>query len=537
MKFVSLFVSLTLISLLGCIYFFRGSSSSSGHGVVMKTAFASEPLTLDPRKNADIYSSFAQKMLFEGLTRLEEEGKVEWGVAKSVAISEDLRTYTFTLRTAQWSDGTPITAYDFEYAWKKVLDPSFGAPSTFLFYPIENAQKASLGEVPLEQVPIRALDAHTLQVRLSHPTPYFLSLISFCCFFPAPKHIAEANPHWAMDGTPLVSNGPYKLVEWVHNTKLSMKKRESYWDARSVSLDGIEIQIIPDEKTALRMFEKGELDLLGSLTTPLSLDDLGRLKQEKQLQVSAIGGTCFTTFNLSHPLFCNPKIRKAFSLATNRQSITQGVLQMEETPALEYMAPAITGKEASRLIDDCNPLLAKTLFLEGLAELHRSSDSLEPITLSYLGNEQYRRLALCLQQQWQKALGVPIKLQELEMKSLMKALEEKRYTVALFFWAAHYLDPMSILDRFKSKQGKKNYPGFEKQEYVALLEAAQTSIDPKMRDDFLMQAEKMMIEEMPLSPIFHFKQGFLQSRRIEKICISPIGDPLYKQIQPVAYEK
>lgn len=503
----------------------------------MKTAFASEPLTVDPRKNADIYSSFLQKMIFEGLTRLEEGGKIEWGVAKTVDISEDLRTYTFTLREAHWSDGTRITAHDFEYAWKKVLDPAFGAPSTFLFYPIENAQKASQGEIGLEQVPIRALDDNTFQVRLTHPTPYFLSLVSFCCFFPVPKHLDQTNPHWAREACSVVSNGPYQLTDWTPNTNLSVKKSASYWDAKSVALDGIDIQIIADEKTALRMFERGELDFLASLTTPFSLDDLGRLKQEHQLKVSAIGGTCFTSFNLDHPLFSNPKIRKAFSLATHRHAITQGVLQLEEAPALEYIAPAITGKSASHLIEDCNPSLAKALFLEGLAELHRSADSLEPITLSYLGNEQYRRVALCLQQQWQKALGIPIKLQELEMKSLVKNLEDKRYTVALFFWAAHYLDPVSILDRFKSKQGKKNYPGFEKGDYISLMESAQKTVDPTLRAELLTQAEKMMIEEMPLSPLFHFNQGFLQSHRIDKVPISPIGDPLYKQIKPASYGK
>ncbi len=513
------------------------SSSQNDRRASMRTVFASDPLTIDPRKNADIFSSYLQKMVFEGLTRLEEEGKIVPGLAEKVDVSEDGLTYRFHLRDAQWTDGHPITAYDFEYSWKKVLDPKFGAPSAFLFYPIRNAQEALHGQVSLDQIGIRAVDAKTFEVVLFHPTPYFLSLVSFCCFFPIPKHIDQANPHWHQSSqTSVVSNGPFRMVRWDRNNKISLEKNPAYWNRKNVGLQGLEVLIVPDEKTSLRMFEKNEVDVLNSFTTPLSVDELVHLKKNNQLKIVPNESTSFCSFNLNHPLLKNLSLRKALSLAINRPAIVQNITQMEEQPAQRYLTSVVAKGQPTPLIEAYNPEAAKRLFAQGVAELKKEGvavDSLlKELTLSYENKELARRVVQAIQQEWKQLFGFEVRLRETDFKTHVASLEKRRYDIGYYYWSAHYLDPVSILDRFKHSSSVKNFPGFENASYAALLTQAQETNDPKKRERFMKEAESLMLDEMPLSPIFHMNQVVLKNQRFSNVVTSALGDILFSKVEP-----
>lgn len=534
-------VALLLVTITGC----KGAGRSLNTQHIMRLCFHFDPATIDTRKNSEVYSSSVQFMLYEGLTRLLSDGQIELALAEKVHISPDGLTYRFLLREAYWSDGHPITAYDFEYSWKKILTPSFGSPGPHLFYCIQNAEEAIKGESPLEEVGIKAIEEKVLEVHLKNPTPYFLSLVSFCNFYPIPKHIDLENPAWpSTTDQKLVCSGPFRLVKWIHNQEILVTKNTSYWDRDNVHLDAIHISIIGDEQTSLKMFENGDLDLLNSLTTPISIDDLLPLRKEGKVQVRPLGGTVFCSFNLKNPFLKNGHIRHALSLAINRQSIIDNITQLSEAPASRYIPPIIVQNVDRELFPLKAFSEAKKHFYLGLQELGIDPDSphykthpkylelLQTLSLNYENVELNRRIALAIQHQWKEILGLEVNLRGLDLKSQLTALEERSYSIALDFWLVQYPDPISILERFKHSHARKNFPGYNNPLYTHYLDQAAATNDAKLRIQILEQAESLMIADMPLTPLFHFNQAVLSNHRFTNIQFSPIGSMIYKKVRP-----
>lgn len=535
-----------LIALSGC----QNPRTPSNAQQVMRLCFHFDPTTLDTRKNSELYSSSLQFMLYEGLTRLLADGQIELALAEKVHVSADGLTYRFHLRKAQWSDGHPITAHDFEYSWKKVLTPNFGSPGPHLFYCIQNAEEAVKGKVSPDEVAVHALEERVLEVRLKNPTPYFLSLVSFCNFYPIPKHVEEADPNWhTCTDQRLVCSGPFKLVKWIHNQEILTTKNLHYWDQENVHLDAIHVSIVGDEKTSLNMFQNGDLDLLNSLTTPLSTDDLIPLRKEGKVQLRPIGGTVFCTFNLKNPFLENKHLRHALSLAINRLSIIENITQLSEAPASRYIPPVIVQNANRSLIPLTAFSDAREHFKKGLLELgidpempdHQShpkyQEMVHCLSLTYENVELNRRIALAIQDQWKEVLGLSVPLKGLDMKSQLSSLEERSYSIALDFWLVQYPDPIGILERFKHQQAKKNFPGYNNPKYTDFLDQAAATNDTTLRMQYLEQAESLIIADMPLTPLFHFNQAVLSSNRFTDIEFSPIGNLIYKKIQPTTVPK
>lgn len=493
----------------------------------MRFCFHSDPTSLDPRKNADVYTSNLLFMVYEGLTRLLPEGKVELALAESVDISEDGKTYLFHLRKANWSDGVPITAHDFEHSWKKILTPSFGSSCPYLLYCIHNAEKAVNGAIAPEDVGITALDDHTLKVELENPTPYFLSLITFCNFYPIPKHKEVENPAWHLNS--FVTNGAYIVKKWERNHEISLVKNPNYWDAENVHLDALHISIVSDEKTTLRMFENDDLDILNSQTSNLSIDEVVSLRKMGKVAINRLGGTLFCTFNLERTPLNNPSIRKALSLAIDRKGIIDNISQLSEEPAARYI-PSVVMPCDEPLFPFCDLARAKILFQKGVEEL--GSFPSEEITLNYQANELHRRIAQAIQQQWENAFGLNIRLSESDFKTQMALLQNRNYSIALDSWVVQYTDPVSILERFKFRTTKKNFPGYENQEYIQILNRASAVNDAEERLRLLRSAESIMAQDMPLAPIYHFNQAILSNSRFTNLQFSPLGTLIYKKIRP-----
>lgn len=493
----------------------------------MRLCFHSDPTSLDPRRNSDVCTSNLLFMVYEGLTRLLPEGKVELALAESVDISPDGKTYIFHLRNANWSDGVPVTAHDFEYSWKKTLTPSFGAACPYLLYSVLNAEEAVNGTVDPSQVAIYAVDDHTLKIELENPTPYFLSLITFCNFYPIPKHKELENPAWHHNS--FVTNGPFIVKEWDRNQAILLEKNQKYWDAKNVHLDAIHILIVSDEKTSLRMFENGDLDVLNSLTSPLSIDEVVSLKQKGKVMTNPLGGTLFCTFNLQMAPLSNRSIRKALSMAIDRMGIIENISQLSEEPATRYI-PSVVLATDKPLFPVSDIALAKELFQQGVEEL--GAFPAEPILLNCQANELHRRIAQAIQQQWKELFGLNIELCESDFKTQMSLLQNRNYAIALDSWVVQYTDPVSILERFKFRTTKKNYPGYENPEYIAILDKAAAVNDPDERLRLLQKAEALMAEEMPLAPIYHFNQAILDNSQFVNLEFSPLGTPLFKRIRP-----
>lgn len=490
-----------------------------------------EPATMDPRKGGDLVSSAMHFMLFEGLTRLNPDGTVSLAQAESVDLSEDRMTYTFHLRETWWSDGSKVTAQDFENSWKDILDPSFPAPSSHLLYPIKNAEKAKKGLLPLSAVGIVSKDAKTLVVSLESPTAYFLELVSFCVFFPVNKKIDEHFPKWAYSASAhFVSNGPFTLTSWKHNNEIVVKKNPTYWAKKEVGLDTIHISMIDNEMTALKMYENGDLDILGLPLSPLPVDASQDLARKKKLQTKPVAATTFVTFNIHQIPFNNTNVRKAFAYAINREAIIENITQLDEQIATGAVPPILKNNKVTEFFKDADIAKARLLFQMGLEELGITASELKELPYLYDISDMSHKVAQALQQQWHEVLGVKVKLEAVEYKVLMDRLAKHQYVFAHSRWIAQYSDQMNILERFKFKENIKNQPGWENEEYISLLNQSALDKTPEQRLETLEKAEALFMDEMPLAPLFHWNYAFLTKSYVKNFYIQPIGDIAFEKI-------
>ncbi|MEI6243095.1 MAG: peptide ABC transporter substrate-binding protein [Chlamydiota bacterium] len=504
----------TLLSFFLCLLCIHPLFPSSQ---TLHISFATNPATLDPRKSGDYVTSTLMFMLYQGLTSLEKDGNLSMALAESIDISKDKKTYTFHIRkNCYWSDGREITAYDFEYSWKKILDPAFPALCAQLLYPIKNAEAAAKKKASLDDVKIKAIDAKTLLVELENPTPYFLSLTSFCVFFPVPNHSDQ-------DTAKKTFSGPFRLVKWKQHNEILLKKNPHFWNKDTVILENIHISIIGDENTAYHMFEKGELDWIGTPTSPIPLDTLSTLKKSKEFLSFPVGATTFCAFNVEKPPLSNLFIRKALSLAINRQSIVNNVTQLGEIIATRYIPP-ITLKGLNRdLIEDNNIEKAQKYLQKGLTELHLQTQDLV-ITLTHNPSNLHKKLAEVLKEEWENALHIRVILQREEEKIWREHLYKHEFQVSLAQWILQYNDPLNIFERFKYKNHPKNYSNWESPAYISLINTIQTTSDSEERTQYILKAENFLHEEMPLTPIYHHKYSILIKPYLHNVEIGPMGD-------------
>lgn len=498
----------------------------------MRLCLKEDPATIDPRKNGDPGSSTVIFMVYEGLTRIKPNGEAELALAESVDISEDGKVYTFRIRDSVWNDGTPITAADFEYSWKRILTPEFASPCPYLLYAIKNAELAAQRKVPVDLVGINAIDDKTLRVELENPAPYFLSLITFCNFYPVPKHIDVTNPSWEQSfSKELVSCGPYNLSKWDRSKELVLKKNHNYWDKENIHFEEVRISIIAHEDTALHLFENGELDFVTTLSMPLSNEAITDYKKRGMLDIEPVGGICFCTFNIERVPFTNIHIRKALSCSIDRKTLTDHITALSEKPAKRIIPPILDNNQDRALIPLFAPEEAILHLEEGLKELGMSIDQInESLILTFESSEQLRQIAQSIQDQWKKILNLEATLMECDKKTILSKHMGKDYFVGIDRCFAQYHDPNNILERFKFKENKKNLPGFENEKYISLLDLAGRTNDPERRLAILRQAEEILIEELPITPIFHLNLGHLSSPSLTHLEFSPLGNLLFKKV-------
>jgi oligopeptide transport system substrate-binding protein len=526
MKNGFIFICLLISTLFGC----QRKTSPMDPTQVFRFSFPYDVTTLDPRKNSDYVNSTAHFMLFEGLTRMTPLSTHELALAESINISPDKKIYTFFIRNTVWSDGTPVTADDFIYAWETLLDPNFPAPNAHLFYPIKNSEKVKKGLLPKSELGIKALDKLTLEVTLENPTPYFLDLTSFCPFFPVPSHIVKNHPDWADNLSPLfVTNGPFTLNKWTFSSEYEFIKNNSYWDKESVTLDKIEVFIIDNELTALGLFENNQIDFYGAYS-PIPSDSIPKLKKENKIHATPVGATTFLSFNLSDPIFQNKHMRKALALVINRALLVENITQSDEIAAKEIIPPLLKLSSSKSFFKDHDVDLAKRFFELGLKELGLTKNDLQNITLSFPVNINYKRLAQAIQEEWRTTLGIQTSLEESEFKIHRTKLFQKNYQIAISAWFVQYNDQMNILDRFKSKSNHYNYPGFENREYQALLDKSTFAESKEERFSILEEAEGLLSEETPLTPLYHLNCLYMLNDHVTGLFISPIGSLHFNHI-------
>lgn len=500
------------------------SDKNSSHEpkAVVKIGIAGDPSVLDPRQTRDLESVNFMHMLFEGLMRHHFDGSLIPALAEKVEVSLDQKTYTFYLRDSSWSNGDPLTAEDFVYTWKKVLDPQFPAPNAYQFFDILGAKAAKNGRGSLEDVGIFAIDPSTLVVELENPVPYFLELTAFHAFFPVNSKWDKEHPQW-MNGPPedVVSNGPFKISKWAHHNVMIVEKNPKYWDASAVNLDQIILMVL-EENTALQMFERGSLDWTGSPLLIIPPDAIETLSRTGKLNFASAAGTHWFRINTEKPPFHHPKMRKAFSYALNRKAIADHILQGKQIPAITIVPPTLLENNPAYFADH-DSIHAKELFQQALEEMGIIKDQLPSISFSYSNNERAHKIAQAIQQQLQKTFEIPITLESLEGKLFFEKLSQHNYQIANGSWFADFRDPINFLEVFKYKNNSTNNTQWENPEYIALLDQSSMEADPEKRKSILQKAEKLLIDEMPVIPLFYYMFNFVKKDSIKGVYFSDLG--------------
>lgn len=462
-------------------------------------------------------------LIYDGLTRCLPDGSAELALAERIDLSEDQRIYTFHLREAYWDDGMPVTAYDFEQTWKQIIDPKSGSICAYLFYPIENAEAVYHQTKSLDEVGICALDARTLQVTLERPTTCFVTLTSFPSFLPVPQHKQEASDTLGKR----TINGPFYIEKIEAQAMIVLRKNPSYWNVNNLRLDEIQISIIPNEATSFAMFERGELDWLGGLLAPIAPDALASSSAKEMTQYFPMSASTFFAFNTSSAPFSNENIRRAFSLAIDREEIAREILPTHQIPATRCIPPALCGGEDRNLFPAHNAELAKYYLALGLQEL--GIEKLEPITLHYRASFADRMIAQVIQRKWKDTLNVDLELIQTDFKTHKDLLHTRNFKVALANWIAQYHDPINILERFKNPSNAKNYAAWDDREFAVLIDQALETVDPDLRAELINQAEDLIAEHLPILPVYHWSNPSLCHPRLQNIHTTPSGGVLFER--------
>ena len=490
----------------------------------LRISFNVFPCTIDPRKSGDFASSTLICLIYEGLTRCLPDGSSEPAIAERVEISPDMRVYTFFLRRSVWSNGEPVTAFDFESSWKKIIDPDFPALCAYLFYPIKNCESVLKREKPISELGIHALDEYTLVVELERPTPYFLSLTAFPSFLPIPSKLAESDLD-LMEYA--VTNGPFRVAKMATNSEITLVKSESFWNRSKIHLDQIQIQIVFDETTALQMFERDELDWVGGAFSPIPTDAFESLKQKGNLHFFPMAATTFCTFNTDlFPMDCM-KLRQAMSYAIDRNEIVEKIAQMGQLPATRCIPPSLMDGADKVLYPAHDPIQAKTLFKEAMEELKLSK--FPSLTLLYRSAQIDALIAQTLQKQWRETLGIEINLLQTDFKTHKEKLHHRNYELSLSNWISQFNDPINILERFKMRENPKNYPSWENGQFIQLLGEAADESEPQKYRELIEEAEAIFAFEMPLAPIYHWSHPSLFHKRLKNIHTTPSGGVLFER--------
>lgn len=503
------------------IFFFTSCEKKENTKKTLKTCIYSDPTSLDTRKASDYISSQILFMLYRGLMHYSSTGELTYSLCKSYQISNDKKTYTFLLRKASWSNGKPITAYDFENSWKKTLDPSFPSQYAELLYPIKNAEMAKRGKIDIKEVKVKAINHKTLLVELEHPNPYFLFLTSFCSYFPMPKDIDENPNNFAY-------SGPFKLEKWDRNSTIILKKNPFFYNKDKINLDGIQIIIIPNEETAFQMYENQEIDFLSSFLSPLSIETLGKVKTRDDAKIIPIGGFSFLSFNTEKFPFNNTNLRKAFSLAIDRQKIVENITQLNEKIASRCIPPIFLDNQNKSLIANNDLNLAKIHFEKALEEMNISNDQLK-ITFTFGSYIVHRKEAEALKQMLEAAFDIKIKLNLLEDKVLLSKLQKREYQFALARLIVRYNDPLNIFERFKYKTHLKNYSNWEDKNFIEVLDLAKKEFDPKKRFRLIELAESILLDAMPIAPLYFYNYTSLTKSYVKGIYTNIVGDLLFDE--------
>lgn len=484
---------------------------------VLKYSLLADAPTLDPQLMNSIPSATVGFHIYEGLMR-NHIGEILPGMAESHEISEDGKTYTFHLRDAKWSDGVEIKAQDYQYAIRRLADPATASDYAFLITTlIKNAGEINAGNMPVEELGVKAVDDKTLTIELNNPTGYFLSMLSMSQLCPVRQDVVEKyGKDFSADADKNVYSGPFIVKEWKHEDRIILEKNPNYWNAEAIKLDEVDILTVSDPMTAVAMFEQGELDQVNVPAEVLA-------NYKDQLIYYNDGANDFMKLNMDGSSeLSNKDLRLAVNFAINREDYILLSSQNLYQPNPRYVLPQVNGVkgdygteypyEAFPLKGDVST--AKEHLTKAMAALGVTDPAKIELELLTTDQERTRIEAEVLQSQIQTALGITVTIRQVPYKQRLKMESDHEFEMVVTGWAPDYPDPMTYLELWPTGS-PYNHGSYSSAVYDGYIEDAISNTDPKQRMDALFNAEKTLLEDGAIVPLQLRRNAMLLNPKVK----------------------
>ncbi|NFL35158.1 peptide ABC transporter substrate-binding protein [Clostridium botulinum] len=525
---ITLALTLGFSSLVGC----GGGASNDSNAQVMTYNLNADPKTLDPALSEAVDSGTIIVNAFEGLYKLDENNKAIPGIAEKCDISEDGTVYTFHLRDGvKWSNGEPLTANDFEYSWKRVLNPETASGYAFQMSYIKGADAYNQGKGSLEDVGIKAIDDKTLEVTLAAPCSYFLELTAFPTYAPVNKGTVEANKDtWALNAETYVSNGPFKMTKYAMKDEIVLEKNENYYNANNIKLDKLNVKLVTEDTSSWASFKTGDFDMVDIVPT----SEVEGALADGSAKGFPILATGFYVINVSDSVNAidpnaakalqDKRVRKALNLAIDRTSIVKNI-QKVGSPATGFIPVGIKNPDGSDFaskeyfkaegnVEEAKKLLAEAGYPNG--------EGFPNLVMLINQTNPNGDIAQAMQDMWKTNLGINVELQSQEWKVFQTTRNAKQYEVGFHSWSGDYVDPMTFLDMWESTSGQ-NCAGYNNPEYDKLIRDAKVEQDQTKRFEMLHQAEDMLMEDMFVIPLNYQVKAKGIKDYVKGVNITPLG--------------
>ena len=525
--FLSSVISIGLVILLMLSSISCSKGKNENDGIIVNLSV--EPKTIDPSLNAQIYGVIYISHVFEGLTVRDRNNKVVPGVAEDWEISADGKTYTFFLRTnSTWSDGKPVVAEDFVYSWQRQVDPKVASEYSYQHEPVKNAMAITRGEMPVDSLGVKALDDHTLVVELEAPTAYFLEVAAFPTFAPLRKDIIEQyGDSWTLKPETYIGNGPYIMSERNIDENIIMVKNPNYWNADSIVTEKITFVFMQNGAAAVAGIKDGSLHM--AYEPPQQ--DIPTLLEEGLIQIKPLIATYYYPINVTNEYLKDPRVRKALSLAIDRNYIVENVTKGGQKPASGWVPYAVNDVDGDFRINggdlydvskegySNNVEMAKQL----LAEAGYPNGEGFPVIEFKTDPGNHVGIFEAVQQMWKEHLNIDSTITQIDNALLGQTLLEKNFMIGRLYWSADYSDPMSMMSLFTSYNTQNN-GGYSNQRYDELIGEAMSTDDNNIRMKAMHEAEKILIQEdMGAIPIYFFTEPLLVNPKLKDVVYNPLG--------------
>lgn len=460
-----------------------------------------EPRSLDPHRALGDYEANITSNLFDCLTSYDPKTSEPIpSLAESWEHDATATVWTFHLRPeATWTDGAPLTAEDFVYSWRRIVDPATASPavSPYLYY-VKNGEAINRGTIAdVTKLGIRAVDLHTLEVTLEQPTPFFVSLTSWVSFTALPRQAIERWGNQWVEPEHIVTSGPFRLVAHVPYDRVVLEKWDGWWGAANVKLRRAVILPIEDLNTVVNLYKSNYVQVTWGAVQTIPSVMIPGLRAKRDFHSAPLFGVYYYAFNVKKPPFDDPLVRRALAMSIDKQAICEHVLGAGQQPAWTYVPPGVPGYPRPAALrydpDEARRLLAKAGYPGG--------KGLRPIEIVFNTSEQHRQIAEAVQSMWKRELGVEVRLRNQEWQVFADTRERRDFDVARVGWAPSEVDPDELMTIFESDT-VNNTPGWVDPAYAKLMAAADREVDATKRLRMISEAEAMILDAMPLVPIY-----------------------------------